>query len=81
MNETQNNRRDFFKEAGKRALWAAPTITLLMTASSQPARATGKASGTQTYRYSGSGNSYKTSEKKLKFFGSSKKTKKTKKKD
>jgi hypothetical protein len=40
MNETQNNRRDFFKEAGKKALWAAPTITLLMTASSQPALAT-----------------------------------------
>ena len=66
MNEMQNNRRDFFKEAGKRALWVAPTVTLLMTASSQPASATDSASGTQTYRYSGSGTSYKSSEKKLK---------------
>jgi len=80
MNETQNNRRDFFKEAGKRALWAAPTITLLMTASSQPARATDKASGTQTYRYSGSAKSNKKPEKKLKFFGSGGKSSKSSKK-
>jgi len=66
MNETQNNRRDFFKETGKRALWAAPTVTLLMTASSQPALATNKASGTQTYKFSGSGKSYKSSQKSFK---------------
>jgi hypothetical protein len=69
MNETQNNRRDFFKEAGKRALWAAPTVTLLMTAASQPALATKNGYGTHSYKtykkkkYSGSKSS-KSSKKK-----------------
>jgi len=58
MNEIQNNRRDFFKEAGKRALWVAPTVTLLMTASSQPALAGNRGSGAKptykTKKYSGS---------------------------
>lgn len=59
MNETQNNRRDFLKETGKRALWVAPTVTLLMTASSQPAKATGSASGgTESFSFSGSGFSF-----------------------
>jgi hypothetical protein len=49
MNEKQNNRRDFLKETGKRALWVAPTVTLLMTASSQPAKATGTYNGTDTF--------------------------------
>ena len=37
----ETNRRDFFKKAGKRALWVAPTVTVLMTAASQPLKATG----------------------------------------
>jgi hypothetical protein len=67
MNETQNNRRDFFKEAGKRALWVAPTITLLMTAGSQPALATKNGYGHTDYKkkkYYGSKKSYKSSKKK-----------------
>lgn len=70
MNEMQNNRRDFFKEAGKRALWVAPTITLLMTASSQPALAT----------KNGYGKSKPPLKKKKKFFGSFGKSKSSKKK-
>ena len=34
--ETEN-RRSFLKETGKKALWAAPVVTVLMTASSQRA--------------------------------------------
>jgi len=79
MNEMQNNRRDFFKETGKRALWAAPTATLLMTAASQPALATNKGSGTQ-YKFTGSGKSSKKAEKKFKFFGSGGKSSKSSKK-
>ncbi len=38
----QNTRREFFKETGRKALWVAPTVAVLMTASSQPAKATGR---------------------------------------
>ena len=36
--ETEN-RRSFLKETGKKALWVAPLVTVIMTASSQRARA------------------------------------------
>lgn len=35
-NESKTSRRDF----GKGALWVAPTLTVLLAASAQPARAT-----------------------------------------
>jgi hypothetical protein len=42
--ETEN-RRSFLKETGKKALWAAPLVTMIMTASSQRAKAGDSASG------------------------------------
>lgn len=33
------DRRTFLKETGKKALWAAPLVTVIMTASSQRAQA------------------------------------------
>jgi hypothetical protein len=39
------NRRSFLKETGKRALWAAPLVTVIMTASSQRAKAGDSPSG------------------------------------
>jgi hypothetical protein len=44
LDSESGNRRDFLKKTGKQALWMAPTLTVLMTASSQPAHATYKAS-------------------------------------
>ena len=35
------SRRDFFKKTGKKALWVAPTVTVLMAAARQPLRAAG----------------------------------------
>jgi len=45
--EGQNatDRRTFLKETGKKALWAAPLVTVIMTASSQRAKAITSASG------------------------------------
>ena len=43
------NRRDFLIRTGKQALWMAPTLTVLMTASSQPAKATNNGYGGHTY--------------------------------
>jgi hypothetical protein len=45
------NRRDFLIKTGKQALWMAPTLTVLMTASSQPAKATFKYGGEHNYTY------------------------------
>ena len=42
--ETEN-RRSFLKETGKKALWAAPLVMVIMTASSQRAKAGDSASG------------------------------------
>jgi hypothetical protein len=53
LESKSGNRRDFLKKTGKQALWMAPTLTVLMTASSQPAQA--------TYKTSGGGTTYKTS--------------------
>jgi hypothetical protein len=39
------NRRSFLKETGKKALWAAPLVTVIMTASSQRAKAGDSPSG------------------------------------
>ena len=39
LENKSGNRRDFLKKTGKQALWMAPTLTVLMTASSQPAKA------------------------------------------
>jgi hypothetical protein len=41
----KENRRMFLKETGKKALWAAPLVTVIMTASSQRAKAGDSASG------------------------------------
>jgi hypothetical protein len=41
----KENRRSFLKETGKKALWAAPLLTVMMTASSQRAKATESPSG------------------------------------
>jgi len=57
------NRREFLIKTGKQALWMAPTLTVLMTASRQPAKATFKY-GEHTYT------------KKFKFFKFFKKLKK-----
>lgn len=40
LENKSGNRRDFLKKTGKQALWMTPTLTVLMTASSQPAKAT-----------------------------------------
>ena len=58
----QNTRREFFKETGKKALWVAPTVAVLMTASSQPAKATG------TYHTGGSSGGSSTGSKIYKLF-------------
>ncbi len=42
------NRRAFLVKAGKQALWMAPTLTVLLAASSQPAKATGRYGHTYT---------------------------------
>ena len=43
MHQTPNNqetsRRDFFKKAGERAVWAAPTVTVLLMATALPKKA------------------------------------------
>ena len=39
--EGSANRREFLKKTGKQALWMAPTLTVLMSASRQPAKANG----------------------------------------
>ena len=39
------DRRAFLKETGKKALWAAPLVTVIMTASAQRATASPSASG------------------------------------
>jgi len=49
LESKSGNRRDFLKKTGKQALWMAPTLTVLMTASSQPAQATNKTSGGYTH--------------------------------
>lgn len=49
LESKSGNRRDFLKKTGKQALWMAPTLTVLMTASSQPAHATYKTSGESNY--------------------------------
>ncbi len=36
-----SNRRDFLKDTGTGALWAAPALTVLMTAGGMPAEASG----------------------------------------
>ena len=41
----KENRRSFLKETGKKALWAAPLVTVIMTGSAQRARASVRASG------------------------------------
>ena len=51
LENKSGNRRDFLKKTGKQALWMAPTLTVLMTASSQPAQATYKTSGQTTHTY------------------------------
>lgn len=51
LENKSGNRRDFLKKTGKQALWMAPTLTVLMTASSQPAKATNKPSGGYTYSH------------------------------
>ena len=45
LENKSGNRRDFLKKTGKQALWMVPTLTVLMTASSQPAKATYNTSG------------------------------------
>ena len=57
------NRREFLINTGKQALWMAPTLTVLMSASSLPAKANGTYGG-HTYT------------KKFKFFKKLKKFKK-----
>jgi len=44
QNATED-RRTFLKETGKKALWAAPLVTVIMTASSQRAKASPTTSG------------------------------------
>ena len=39
------NRRTFLKQTCKKALWAAPLVTVIMTASSQREKASDSASG------------------------------------
>jgi hypothetical protein len=51
LENKSGNRRDFLKKTGKQALWMAPTLTVLMTASSQPAKATNNTSGGYTYNH------------------------------
>ena len=43
--DATENRRSFLKETGKKALWAAPLVTVIMTASSQRAKAGDSPSG------------------------------------
>jgi hypothetical protein len=51
LENKSGNRRDFLKKTGKQALWMAPTLTVLMTASSQPAKATYNTYGGKTHTY------------------------------
>jgi hypothetical protein len=51
LENKSGNRRDFLNKTGKQALWMAPTLTVLMTASSQPAQATNKPSGGYTHNH------------------------------
>jgi hypothetical protein len=44
QNDATENRRSFLKETGKKALWAAPLVTVIMTASAQRATASPTAS-------------------------------------
>jgi hypothetical protein len=37
--DAKESRRLFLRETGKKALWAAPVVTVIMTASSQRAKA------------------------------------------
>jgi len=64
LENKSGNRRDFLKNTGKQALWMAPTLTVLMTASSQPAKAT-----YNTYGGNRSYNNYKVKKFLKKFFG------------
>jgi hypothetical protein len=43
-----NNRRDFLKDTASKALWAAPVLTVLMSASAIPATANGGSGTTST---------------------------------
>jgi hypothetical protein len=45
QSKATEDRRTFLKETGKKALWAAPLVTVIMTASSQRAKAGDSASG------------------------------------
>lgn len=47
-----DSRRGFIKQAVKKAAWAAPTLTLLVAASAQSARAQHGYGGTDTVQYS-----------------------------
>jgi hypothetical protein len=51
QNNATENRRSFLKETGKKALWAAPVVTVMMTASAQRAKASTDASGTKECVY------------------------------
>ena len=51
LENKSGNRRDFLKKTGKQALWMAPTLTVLMTASSQPAKATYNTYGGNHHSY------------------------------
>jgi hypothetical protein len=55
----ETSRRKFLTDSAKKAAWAAPALTLMMAASSTPARAAQKYGGTST----GTGTSTSTSTK------------------
>jgi hypothetical protein len=49
----ETSRRKFLTDSAKKAAWAAPALTLMMTASATPARATYKYGEAQTVHYDG----------------------------
>ena len=51
---SETSRRKFLTDSAKKAAWAAPALTLMMTASATPARANYKYGGeAQTLEYAG----------------------------
>ena len=49
----ESSRRKFLTDSAKKAAWVAPALTLMMTASATPARATYKYGEAQTQHYDG----------------------------
>lgn len=50
---SETSRRKFLTDSAKKAAWVAPALTLMMTASATPARATYKYGEAQTLHYDG----------------------------